>query len=364
MPTVSNRNSIVRILLERGIATRRSAKPPMSMRRFAIMLAIASTCLGALGQGKVTFGNDSNHLFVLNGDPIPVSPLPSGRSLIAALYAGTSAGTMTLQTYYVLDATNWGPMPGRMQSRPVILSGVPGAAIAWFNIVVSDVVGLLGSPCSGRPLGNALYWGSSGNFTATPGASISYPGLVPGGPSGSTWTPGPLEVNGCLSCMAHFIVVPSNVVVSLGGSVTFSAYAVNAWPPNMPVNSYQWRKEGSPISGATNSGFTLSHVTLSDAGKYDVLAFTVYGGTASPQATLTVVIPAVAASLGSPTYTVNDQFQFTVTGTAGSNYVVQVATNLSPPTTWISLLTNASPFTFVQTNAKDVPQRFYRALAR
>lgn len=60
----------------------------------------------------------------------------------------------------------------------------------------------------------------------------------------------------------------------------------------------------------------------------------------------------------------NNQFQFTVTGIAGSNYVVQVATNLSPPTTWISLFTNASPFTFVDSNANSFPQRFYRAQAR
>lgn len=94
-----------------------------------------------------------------------------------------------------------------------------------------------------------------------------------------------------------------------------------------------------------------------------MVAYNSYGVAYSMGATLTVIVPAVAATLGSPTYTTNNQFQFTVTGTAGTNYVVQVATNLSPPTTWISLFTNASPFTFVDSNAQNFPQRFYRAYA-
>ena len=55
-------------------------------------------------------------------------------------------------------------------------------------------------------------------------------------------------------------------------------------------------------------------------------------------------------------------FQFTVTGSTNSNYVVQASTNLSA-SNWVSLLTNASPFTFVETNASGYPKRFYRAVA-
>ena len=116
-----------------------------------------------------------------------------------------------------------------------------------------------------------------------------------------------------------------------------------------------------PIAGATSTNLTLTNVTLGDAGNYDVLASNVFGSTTSSVATLTVFIPAIAATLNSPTYTTNNQFQFTVTGTAGSNYAVQVAANLAAPAAWISLFTNASPFTFVDSNASNFPQRFYRA---
>ena len=54
------------------------------------------------------------------------------------------------------------------------------------------------------------------------------------------------------------------------------------------------------------------------------------------------------------------QFQFLLTGTAGSNYVVQAATNLAAPD-WVSLMTNAAPFWFIESNANQFEQRFYRS---
>ena len=107
------------------------------MRRFALTMAIVSACLGALGQGKVLFGNDSNHLFVLYGNPLPESPfLPDGKILMAVLYAGV-VGSLSLQTSVVLGGTGW-LSPGRMANKPVILTNVPGGAPAYFQIFVTD----------------------------------------------------------------------------------------------------------------------------------------------------------------------------------------------------------------------------------
>jgi len=68
------------------------------------------------------------------------------------------------------------------------------------------------------------------------------------------------------------------------------------------------------------------------------------------------------AVLSSPGITFGNQFLLTVTGTAGSNYVIQVSTNLSA-SNWVSLFTNAAPFTFTDSNAANFPQGFYRAVA-
>ena len=69
--------------------------------------------------------------------------------------------------------------------------------------------------------------------------------------------------------------------------------------------------------------------------------------------------PALAPVISLAGFSAN-QFSFTLTGTAGTNYVVQANTNLLS-TNWISLTTNAAPFTFIQSNASAFSQRFYRA---
>jgi endonuclease G len=56
-------------------------------------------------------------------------------------------------------------------------------------------------------------------------------------------------------------------------------------------------------------------------------------------------------------------FSFTVTGNAGSNYVVQVSTNLASEN-WIPVLTNAAPFSFVDSAVSVPSQRFYRAIPK
>lgn len=77
------------------------------------------------------------------------------------------------------------------------------------------------------------------------------------------------------------------------------------------------------------------------------------------QVLVTTNLPAIAPTFALVTFT-NNQFGFMLSGTTGSNYVVQAATNLVAPV-WIPLLTNPAPFSFVDSNAA-FGQRFYRVL--
>ena len=70
--------------------------------------------------------------------------------------------------------------------------------------------------------------------------------------------------------------------------------------------------------------------------------------------------PAAAPSLLQPVFT-NNQFQFTLAGTAGSNYVVQAVANLAA-SNWISLATNTASWLFIESNANLHGQRFYRGV--
>jgi endonuclease/exonuclease/phosphatase family metal-dependent hydrolase len=84
--------------------------------------------------------------------------------------------------------------------------------------------------------------------------------------------------------------------------------------------------------------------------------------TISGTAITTTNSPVIPAMLSSPGITSGNQFSLTVTGTTGSNYAIQVSTNLSA-SNWVSIFTNAAPFTFTDSNAANFPQGFYRAVA-
>ena len=101
----------------------------------------------------------------------------------------------------------------------------------------------------------------------------------------------------------------------------------------------------------------MNNVQLSDAGNYSVVASNSTGSTTSATAVLTVYNSA-AATLRSFAYD-NDQFQFSITGVPGFSYVILATTDF---TSWTSIQTNSSPFTFTDTAVTNYPYRFYRAL--
>lgn len=113
-------------------------------------------------------------------------------------------------------------------------------------------------------------------------------------------------------------------------------------------------------STATGSG-SASYVAAKSGSSYATTGTIRFDMLTVSGAVIPPPTPAAAPQLGSPAFNANTQFVFTVTGTATSNYIVQATTNLSAGN-WVSLRTNPAPFTFVDTNANGLPQRFYRGL--
>ena len=76
---------------------------------------------------------------------------------------------------------------------------------------------------------------------------------------------------------------PADQVVSLGFQATFSAYA-----SGLPTLTYQWRKDGVDIPGATNTTYIIPSVVFADSGDFDIIVFNPYGSDTSASAHLTV----------------------------------------------------------------------------
>ncbi len=82
---------------------------------------------------------------------------------------------------------------------------------------------------------------------------------------------------------------PQSQEVDLGEAVTFSVEA------RAGVElSYQWRRNGVPLAGATNSTLTLVSASLDQAGDYSVMVSNFWGVATSGEAQLKVIPPFVA----------------------------------------------------------------------
>jgi hypothetical protein len=173
---------------------------------FGLML---TTALSALAQAKVQFKNDSQHYFVLGEThpldaglggggssgsvgAIPASPLPSGYTLIAALYGGFSSDNLSLQGQSVLSGGGWAG-PGLMTPQNLILSTMPANGVtSYWQVVVADYIGTNLSQTEAL----THYFGSSPEFTLVmSGGTITYPSILPGGVWESTWAPGNVVIN-------------------------------------------------------------------------------------------------------------------------------------------------------------------------
>ncbi|HEY0944318.1 MAG TPA: immunoglobulin domain-containing protein [Opitutaceae bacterium] len=106
---------------------------------------------------------------------------------------------------------------------------------------------------------------------------------------------------------------PAGRNVTAGGAVTFSATVVGTGP-----FTYQWRKDGVAIAGATSATFTIASVTDDDAGSYDVVVTNAAGSVTSAAAMLTVTMPGtwpVITSMDHTTFTIGLECRFTVLAT-------------------------------------------------
>ncbi|MEI7938830.1 MAG: immunoglobulin domain-containing protein, partial [Verrucomicrobiota bacterium] len=81
-----------------------------------------------------------------------------------------------------------------------------------------------------------------------------------------------------------FITVqPASQLKNPGDSASFNVTAAGTAPL-----SYQWRKEGGPLAGATASSLILTNLQLADAGNYDVVVSHVFGSVTSAVAELSM----------------------------------------------------------------------------
>jgi pectate lyase len=171
---------------------------------------------------------------------------------------------------------------------PPLLATPPSAATALTGASASfSVVAAGDGPFTyqWRKAGVALSGATATTATLTLGnvqfADAGAYDVVVQGPGGTTTSPTvTLTVNGPPSIATH----PFNQAAYVGAGATFSVNAIGTAPL-----TYQWRRGGGSIPGATGASLTLSNLQASDSGAViDVVVSNAFGSTNSAAATLTV----------------------------------------------------------------------------
>ena len=175
--------------------------------------------------------------------------------------AFTYTGTPSNPQYYAIS----GKLPDGLTFSPAVRNGIVTAGFPVTTITGTPVV--------------------SGQFTV----SIQGYGTGGNGPR----EPITFDISASASAtLPVFTAQPPSQTAVVGSLVTLSAAATGS-----PAPSYQWRRDGAAIVGATNANLTIPSVQILDAGNYSVLATNAAGSVPSNVATLSVTSPSASNRL-------------------------------------------------------------------
>jgi len=148
---------------------------------------------------------------------------------------------------------------------------------------------------------------------------------------------------------------PTSQTLAVGQTTEFSVVASGAAPLN-----YQWKLNGTAVSGGTGTSLTLSDVRTNQAGSYTV-SVTGSGATVtSPPATLSVTNPIVILQPGGGGGMTATGFNMQISVPVGVTYLVLASTNARD---WVSISTNISvnaTTLFTDRAALNFSSRHYR----
>lgn len=217
-------------------------------------------------------------------------------------YNSTTADvTLTLNSVTGLTAVN----PPTIAAQPVALSLNPGQSNALSVGIKGtapltyqwkkDGVALANSNVASLPLNNVTS-ADAGSYTVT--VTNAY-GTATSSAATVTVTSSPIP--------ATIITQPVGVTVNAGQPASFTVTSYGSAPI-----SYQWNKDGTAITGATNASFSLDAVAVSDAGNYTVVVSNGQKSVTSDVAALLVnTMPAFTTQPQSQTVTVGQKVTLT-----------------------------------------------------
>ena len=216
--------------------------------------------------------------------------LPSLASTDAGDYSvlATNAAGTGLSNHILLAVTAAPPPSGDIApsfvTQPASQNAPTGSSVT-FSVTVS-----------GSPSPNVVWYRNGLTFTGWTGTSLTL-ASVSSNDAGNYWAVATNSAGSATSATATltigtsgptatapvFTLQPQSVTATAKSTVSFTASASGT-----PAPTYQWRKDGAAIAGATAAKLTLTNVNKGSAGTYTVVASNSAGSALSNPATLTV----------------------------------------------------------------------------
>lgn len=183
-----------------------------------------------------------------------------------------------------------------------------------------------------------------------------------------TNTTGPLEKNNQArfrlkllgATLAFLCILPS----LLASSVTLTWYP----SPSSSIMGYivySGTASGNytnKIDVGNNTTVTLSNLVAGSTYYFVVTCYNATGDESAPSNEASYSVPLNATGqpvrLGNPSLS-GGNFSFTIPGPAGTNFAIEASVDLI---NWVRLQTNTAPFTFIDPNASQFPNRYYRTV--
>jgi len=288
--------------------------------------AFAATMLQSAASGVYVGGAESN--IRGNGHPYYATAFPGGQTAPAfqqATYAqqtgGLAAGTVGFA---------W---------RDVVISKT-GSTVEWF------IDGLKIASVTGAALpGNNIFVGYWDSFASlSDNAALSF-GLVDN-----------LRVERFVTNVPPYITSqPLDVNTVPGNNVTFRVTSGGT-----ATLAYQWRINGTNISGAAGASYSRNNVQAADAGNYSVTITNASGSVTSADALLTLT------PMQSIEFTLIDQLpngdvRLELSGAAGFNVQLLSSTNLVDWSVLTNLPNSTGTLNYTNSPVPGVSHQFYRA---
>lgn len=270
----------------------------------------------------VTAGASASFTVVATGTPAPTYQWQkSGVNISGATSATYTIASTTLAdagAYTVVVTNAAGSVTSNAAALTVNAPPVITVQPANQSVVVGQTatfsVTATGNPAptyQWRKGGAAIVGATSSSYT-TPVTVIGDSGstfdvVVTNSLGSVTSSPATLTVNPAPAAPT-ITTQPTSQTVAAGSPVTFSVVATGT-----PTPTYQWRKGGVNITGATGSSYTISSVVSTDAGSYTVVVTNTQGTVTSTAATLSVLYaPVITTQPASQTVSQGTNVTFSV----------------------------------------------------